>query len=370
MPRIIAARRTAVVPRGGKFALLEPHNLARPVIEACLADAALDASDVGELILSNALGGGGNPARIAALAVGLPERVAGLSIDRQCAGGLDAILLAHALIEAGMHEVVIAGGAESYSRRPLRSRTFADGRPPVPYDQARFTPWAERDPDMAKAADTLARTLDITQGTQDVWAQRSHARARAHADKRQAEIVPVEGVTEDTFTRDLTDRHCQRAKTVTGSITAANMAVAADAAAFVVVVSDRVATRLQKGGMTLAQGVTLGATPDQPGLAPVPAIREVLRRQGLQPNDLQRAEIMEAFAVQALACVTNAQLEPDIVNPAGGALAQGHPVGASGAILAVKLFHTLRMGDRPALAAIAAAGGLGTAALLEAVGPD
>ncbi len=91
MPLILAARRTAVVPKGGKFAALEPHQLAAPVLTACLADAGLTPEDVGEVILSNALGAGGNPARIAALAAGLPEHVAGLSIDRQCAGGLDAI---------------------------------------------------------------------------------------------------------------------------------------------------------------------------------------------------------------------------------------------------------------------------------------
>ncbi|MCG7625787.1 acetyl-CoA C-acyltransferase [Epibacterium sp. Ofav1-8] len=367
MPRIIAARRSAIVPRGGKFAELEPHELARPVIRACLADARLAPAAVGELILSNALGAGGNPARSAALAAGLPEQVAGLSIDRQCAGGLDAIVLGHALVSAGLHEVVIAGGAESYSRRPLRSRTFADGRPPVPYDQARFTPWAERDPDMAEAAATLAADLGIAQAEQDRWAMRSHALARQAAEARRAEIVPIAGCTADAFTRDLTARHCVRAKPVAGCITAANMAVAADAAAFVVIVSDRLAQDLGAAGLRLLDGATRGARPEQPGLAPVPAIAEILARQGLTPRDLGRAEIMEAFAVQALGCIKKAGLEPDIVNPTGGALAQGHPVGASGAVLAVTLFHALRAGDPPALAAIAAAGGIGTAALFEAV---
>ncbi|OIQ26975.1 MAG: acetyl-CoA acetyltransferase [Alphaproteobacteria bacterium MedPE-SWcel] len=366
MPLIIAARRTAVVPRGGGFAAMEPHELAAPVVAACLADAGIGPDDVGEVILSNALGGGGNPARIAALASGLPERVAGLSIDRQCAGGLDAILLGHALIEQGLHDVVIAGGAESYSRRPERARTFADGRPPEPYDQARFTPWADRDPDMAKAADRLGRALGISRTKQDAWAQRSHAYARSHPAERRAEIVPIDGICEDAFTRDLTPRHCALARQVAGDITAANMAVAADAAALVVIVSDRIAARLGRAGLRLVQGVTLGADPEQPGIAPVAAVQSVLSRQSLVPSDLHRAEIMEAFAVQALACSAGAGLASDIVNPAGGALAQGHPVGASGAILAVKLFHALRPGDGPALAAIAAAGGIGTAALLEA----
>ncbi len=367
MPRIIAARRSAVVPRGGKFAALEPHELAAPVLQACLRDAGLAPSEVGELILSNALGGGGNPARLAALAAGLPQRVAGLSIDRQCAGGLDAILLGHALVQSGQHHVVIAGGVESYSRRPQRARTFADGRAPEPYDQARFTPWADRDPQMAVAADDLARSLGLSREVQDAWAMRSHARARQNAAARQAEIVPLRGVAEDAFTRALSLRHCLRAPVVQGDITAANMAVAADAAAFVVIVSDQIGAGLRRAGLRLLQGATLGALPEQPGLSPLPALRQVLAQQGLLPSDLHRAEIMEAFAVQTLACLQKSNLEPDIVNPCGGALAQGHPVGASGAILAVKLFHGLRPGDGPALAAIAAAGGIGTAALFEAV---
>lgn len=366
MPLILAARRTAVVPKGGKLAALEPHQLAAPVLKACLTDAGLTPEDVGEVILSNALGAGGNPARIAALAAGLPEHVAGLSIDRQCAGGLDAILLGHALVASGQQEVVLAGGAESSSRRPLRSRTFADRRPPEAYDQARFTPWAERDPEMTQAAHDLGLALGISRAEQDAWAIRSHALARRYAQTRAAEIVPLEGVREDAFTRDLTYRHCTRAPQVCGDITAANMAVAADAAAFVLIVSDQVAARLGRGGMRLIEGATLGATPEQPGLGPLPAIRQVLTRQGLAPQDLHCAEIMEAFAVQALACLRCAGLEPYMVNPNGGALAQGHPIGASGAILAVKLFHALKPGDGPALAAIAAAGGIGSAALFQA----
>ena len=366
MPSIVSARRSAVIPRGGAFAALEPHELAAPVIRACLEDAGLAGDEVGELILSNALGAGGNPARVAALAAGLPDHVAGLSIDRQCSGGLDAILLGHALVQAGHHEVVIAGGAESYSRRPQRSRTFADGRPPEPYAQARFTPWPDRDPDMAVAAADLARMQHITRAEQDDWAQRSHALASLHGAGRAEEIVSINGAVKDSFTRTLTARHCARAKVVAGDITAANMAVAADAAAFVVIVSENIARRLRTRGLSLIAGATLGADPEQPGLAPLPAIQKVLTQAQIERTDLCRAEIMEAFAVQALACMRGAALPADIVNPAGGALAQGHPVGASGALLVVRLFHALRCGDGIALAAIAAAGGIGSAALFEA----
>ena len=123
MARLIAARRTAVVPRNGAFARLSLEDLAAPVLLACLADAGIAPSGVHDVILANALGAGGNPARRASLAAGLPETVAGLSIDRQCAGGLDAILLAKAIVDSGAADVILAGGVESYSRRPLRLRT-------------------------------------------------------------------------------------------------------------------------------------------------------------------------------------------------------------------------------------------------------
>lgn len=359
---IVAARRTAIVPRGGAFAAVDIHGLAAPVIAAVLGDAGLEREEVGELILSNALGGGGNPARIAALAAGLPETVPGLTLDRQCAGGLDAILLADAMVRSGLHDVVIAGGAESYSLRPQRLRQFADGRAAEPYDQARFTPWPDRDPDMAAAADQLAQGQGITRGQQDRWAQASHAKARDDL----PEIVPVLGVTQDPFRRHLTDRLCARAPIVHGTITAANMAVAADAAAFVVVVSDAMAKRLDKRGLTLLGGKTLGGQPDMPGLAPVAAAQALLQDAGLRAEGVGQAEIMEAFAAQAIACVDGIGLAPIQVNQAGGALARGHPVGASGAVLAVRLFYALQGQAQPGLAAIAAAGGIGTAALFQA----
>lgn len=366
MSRIIAARRSAVAPRGGAFAALELHDLAAPVIAQALEDAGLSAGDVGEIVLSNALGAGGNPARRVALACGLPDRVAGLSIDRQCAGGLDALLLADAMIRAGQHEVVIAGGVESYSRRPLRMRTFADGRAPEPYEQAPFTPWPDRDPDMAVAADALAGSLGLDRAAQEDWAIESHRKALACPDDLlQAEIVPVAGLERDAFTRALTPRHCAKAPVVHGSITAANMAVAADGAAFVVMVSERVAQALQRPAVRIAAGCTLGGAPDMPGLAPVAAIEAVLA--GRNPGELVAAEVMEAFAVQAIACTRGAGLAPEIVNRFGGALARGHPVGASGAILAVRLFHLLCREGGTGLAAIAAAGGIGTAVVMERV---
>ena len=351
--RIIAAKRSAVVPRGGAFARCSIEDLGTPVIAALLADAGIAPGAVDEVICANALGAGGNPARRLALAAGMGH-VAGLTIDRQCAGGLDAVLLAQAMVISGAARVVIAGGVESYSRRPLRLRTDPGGGPAVAYDQPAFTPWPGRDPDMAEAAQTLAARLGISRAAQDALAVASHARAMA-ADM-SAEIVPIAGQSRDAFARNLTPALAARASVITGGITAANAAVAADAAAFVLVVDAKVA---QNRGLQIIAGASLGADPTEPGLAPVPAIARALAAAGIGQGDLAVIEMMEAYAAQAIACMQRAGLDPARTNLSGGALARGHPIGASGAILAVRLFYQLQRGY--GLAAIAAAGGVGSA---------
>lgn len=352
--RIIAARRTAVIPRGGAFRGLGVEGLSAPVIAALLADAGLAPDQVDEVILSNAIGLGGNPARRVALAAGLPDHVAGLTIDRQCAGGLDAIGLAAALVAAGQARVVIAGGAESYSQRPERRRAGAD----APYDQAPFTPWPDRDPDMAQAAAELAADLGLSRAVMDDWAIASHARAIA-AD-HSAEIVPVLGQSRDSFARALTPALAARAPVLAGAISAANTAVAADAAGFVLVVAPDMAPHAPRIGPV----ITRGGVPWQPGTAPIAAIADALARANLSPARLSVVEMMEAYAAQAIACIQGAGLNPAVVNLGGGALARGHPIGASGAILAVRLWHELKRRPGAGLAAIAAAGGIGTAMVL------
>ena len=361
---IIAACRSPVAPRDGALSHLSLPDLAAPVLRAALSHAGLTLEQVDEVICSTAIGPGGNPARSIALAAGLPQHVAGLSIDRQCAGGLDTLALARQMILSGAAEVVVAGGAESYSRQPLRYRTFSDGRPPEAYTQAPFTPWPERDPEMAQAAAELGLSQGITRQAQDDWAVESHAKARAHL-PADTELVPLAGTENDTFTRRLTPALCRRARVLTGDITAANAAVAADAAAFCIVVSERVTREITAPKVELLATATKGGTPEEPGVAPLMAIDDVFRQSGLSAGNLDVAEIMEAYAVQAIACVTGAGIAPGITNLGGGALARGHPIGASGAINAVRLWHELvARGAGTGLAAIAAAGGIGCAALM------
>lgn len=375
---IIAARRSAVVPRDGAFRLLPVHELAAPVIDAVRRDAGLGLGDIEEVILGNALYGGGNPARLAALAAVLPETVPAMTLDTQCCAGLDAIGLAATRIMTGERRIIAAGGVESFSRAPIRMhRPLASEQPPQAYDRPPFTPFPGRDPDMLEAAAALASLLGMARADQEAFAVTSHRKALVHADTD--EIVAIEDITRDAFTRELNPRLCARLPVLAGTaaygVTAATTAVEADAAAVVLVAAEEVARRVARAHPRLTPLRILGSTrvggdPTLPGLAPVVAGHALMRQIGLRAEDFSVVEIMEAFAAQALACQNAHAFDPARVNRGGGALARGHPIGASGAILAVRLWHELQGEPDGAhgLALIAAAGGLGSAMALSREG--
>ena len=365
---MLAAKRSAVVPRDGALADVDVFTLGAEVLKGLIQSAGIEPRCIDELIVGNALAGGGNPARASALAAGLDQRVAGLTIDRQCVSGADAVLLGKSLIESGQHDLVVVGGVESYSRRPLRYETFHNDGAPKFYDQPRFTPWPERDPSMNTAAANLADKLAISREEQDQWAVASHQKARDAAVALQAEILPVLDAVQktDAYARNLTLATCNRAKSLDRTVTTANTAVAADAAAFCLLGSEKMAAQMGVNPVRISTAATVGDDPELPGLAPVPAIKKVLSNAGFQSDDLAVAEVMEAYAVQAIACIRNTGIDPEITNIEGGALARGHPIGASGAILMVRLFSLLQNRPRKfGLAVIAAAGGIGTSVIVE-----
>lgn len=374
---IIAAKRSAVAPRGGAFNTLDVDALAAPVIAACLAQAGVDPGELDEILVGNGLYGGGNPARRIALYAGLPNELSATTIDRQCCSGLDAILLGARLIESGAAECVLAGGVESYSRRPIRSRRpFGAGAQPEPYDRPPFSPFPESDPDMEVAAADLAADLSIGIGRQVDWTVESHAKALDARDRGESnkEIVPLPGLGQDAYTRRLTGPLCRRTKMLAGDaatgILAATTAVEADGAAFVLLVSEKMAERMAPSdALIFTDGAMAGGDPLLPGLAPIATTTRLLQRTGLAIADIAVAEVMEAFAAQAIACVERLAIPASVVNRGGGALARGHPIGASGAILAVRLFYEMQreISGARGLATIAAAGGLATSALFQRV---
>lgn len=367
-PVIIAARRTPIGTRSRALAGLRVEELAAPVIRAALADAesAVDgAVSVADVVLGNCMGPGGNPARVAALAAGLGMHIPGGTVDRQCGSGLAAVVDAVSAIRAGDSRPRVAGGVESASTAPVRS---LDG---VPYDRAPFAPAGFADPGMTRAAEDLAAHDGITRSRQDEHAARSHARARAalHAGRFDAELVPLAGLDRDDGI-GAGERLLRRYPPLFdgGSLTAGTSTRISDGAAAVVVAPAGTAP-----GLAVRSAAFVGCDPALPGIGAASAIETALRSFGASVDDVRAFEIVEAFAAQSIAVLTRLGIADDDprVCADGGALALGHPWGASGAVAVVRLFSRLVRADAPAgtLAAAAASvgGGLGIATVFEVV---
>lgn len=370
---IIGAKRTPVAPRNGALASISAPELGKHVIESLLNELRMPGEAVDHCILGNALYGGGNPARLSALAAGIPESIPALTIDTQCCGGLDAMLLASNMIGAGNHDFILAGGAESYSTAPRRFSRSVGDTPDIEYNRPPFSPWSDRDPDMLDAAAALAKDLSISRDEQEDFARKSHAKALAAKSKLQIECASIAGCQNDSFTRSLSPRMQSKLPLLAGEgdfgITASTTAVEADASAVCAVVSDRFLTvhpELRPKAIRILGGNSVGSDPAMPGLAPVAAINNTLNALSLNAVQFDVIEMMEAFASQAIACMRICNLDVSRTNLGGGALARGHPIGASGAINAVRLYHEMiaNADFKLGLAAIAGAGGLGSAIVL------
>lgn len=379
---IIAALRTPICRVNGQLKSLRAEDLLAPVLRSLLAETGVGDSDVSDVVIGNAVGGGGNLARYAALQAGLPVEVPGLTVDRQCGSGLDAIALASRLVAAGGNGVFLAGGVESISTAPLRARRNQDpdGDPDF-YARATFVPPEFGDPDMGVAAENVAREFAISRERQDDFALRSHRRAvaAAAAGTFVPEIVPLETggalvQTDDGPRASLKAGLMARfpaAFVPGGTVTAGNSCFDADAAAAVVITSLQRARQLGAADGLLVLGCdTAGVDPELLGIGASVAAQRLLAGLGLEPEELDLVEFNEAFASQALACLDALGVDPEQVNLDGGALALGHGYGASGAVLVTRLLAQARTiaKDKPgreslALAMISIAGGMGTAAM-------
>lgn len=377
---IIAARRTPVTRAHGLFRDVPVHQLLAPVLVAVLEELSLAGGDVDDVVIGNAVGGGGNTARLSLLEAGLPVHVPGVTVDRQCGSGLDAIALAGRLVRAGGDPLYLAGGAESISTAPMRGTRTSDGGVEF-YARPRFSPAALGDPDMGEAAENVARKYGISRQRQDAFALESHARAlRAlAAGTFAAECVrdpsgPAGPQVDDGPRRGLTERIMARfpaAFVPGGTVTAGNSCFDADAASAVVITSVARARELEAvDGLVMIGTETAGVEPELLGMGAAAAAERLLGRLGLAAGTLDLVEFNEAFASQTLACLARLGIDPARANLDGGALALGHAYGASGAVLVTRLLAQARATPERgplALALISGAGGLGTAALFRYV---
>lgn len=370
---VVAATRSPIGTAGRSLSGHTADRLAAPVLAATLARSGLAPDEVTDVVLGNCMGPGGDVARSAALAAGLPVHVPALTVDRQCASGLAAIEVADRFVRGGA-PAVLAGGVESVSTAPWRHWPPVDGADPVRYERAPFAPEGWDDPDMGVANDLLAQEAGVTRARQDEYAARSHARAVAARDAGAFadEIVAIDGVDRDdrpraTLTLDKLAR-LRPAFRVDGTVTAGNSCGISDGAAAVAVVDEATHARLGLPGLRILATATAGVEPHRPGRGLVPAVRAAVQRSGIGLAALDALEVNEAFAGQVLACCDELGLNPLRVCADGGALALGHPWGASGAVLVVRLFHRLVTQRRGTLglAAIAAGGGQGVAMVVQA----
>lgn len=384
-PIIVAARRTPVGRIGGSLRELPVEDLAATVIRAVLADAGLAPAEVDEVLLGNAVGPGGNVARLSALAAGLPVSVPGVTVDRQCGSGLEAVNLAARLVQSGACDVVLAGGVESTSTAPWRvAKPSSLYRSPTFYDRARFAPDEVGDPSMIEAAETVATVYGIDRARQDRYALDSHRKAVAAqaAGRFDREIVPLDlrdgrVVLDDCPRADTSLEKLAALRPILrpdGTVTAGNACPVNDGAAMVAVVSERKFRSLGlTHGLAVVDSAAAGVDPKLLGTGPIPAVTRLLARNpGLTVDDIDLVEFNEAFAAQVLASLDALGIDRSRVSVGGGALALGHPYGASGTILVTRLFSEMLFpaagrAPRRGLATLGIGGGLGLATLLEPV---
>jgi acetyl-CoA acyltransferase len=388
---IVSAVRTAVgrAPRG---ALREtpPEDLAMAAVREAVARVpGLDPSEVEDLVLGCAMPEGGqglNVARQVALGADLPVSTSAMTVNRFCASGLQALALASQAVAFGVHDVVVAGGIESMSAVPMSGWHFA----PNPGLAER---WPQVFLNMGLTAEEVARREKVDREEQDRWALRSHWRAASAQDEGRFrdEVVPIqarrtlvedgrprierfrfekdEGIRRDTDEDKLAQ--LEPAFAADGTVTAGNSSQTSDAAAAMVVMSEERAAAL---GITrplgrLASFATAGVEPEVMGMGPVEAVPKALQKAGLSLDNVAVVELNEAFAAQVVAVVRELGLDEDRTNPNGGAIALGHPLGATGAKLTVQVLSELARRDvHHGLVTMCVGGGQGAAGVIEWLG--
>ena len=394
---IVEALRTPFGRYGGALAGVRPDDLAATVLEAVVARSGINAADIDDVILGCANQAGEdnrNVARMALLVAGYPVEVPGQTVNRLCGSGLQALAAAANAIAVGDAEVVVAGGVESMSRAPLVTLKPESGLERGNRELVDTTiGWRFVNPrlhakypaiSLGETAERVADQWHVSREAQDELALASQQRAAAAAASGifAEEIVPVSipqrsgapiVVDRDEHPRPDTSAAAlaklKPAFAADGTVTAGNASGINDgAAALLVVESERARALGLKPYARIVATAVAGVDPSVMGAGPIPAIRKLLERTGLTVADIDRVELNEAFASQAVACITELGLDPAKTNVHGGAIALGHPLGASGARLATTLVRELRRsGGRYGIAAMCVGVGQGIAMLVERV---
>ncbi len=385
---VISGARTAIGGYGGSLKDLAPTKLGAIAIKEAVARAGIDPASVGHVVIGSVIHGEARDmyiSRVAAIDAGLPVGTPCLTVNRLCGSGLQAIVSAAQHILLGDTDVVVGGGAESMSRAAYFlpagrwGQRMGDGVVVDAMTGALHDPFGNGH--MGITAENIAAKFGFTREQQDAFAVESHQRAGNALEKGyfKDQIVPIELKTRKGVEQFTTDEHVrkgvkiedlQKLKAVfkkDGTVTAGNASGINDAGAAIVMMEAGAAKKA--GAKPLARLVAYahaGVEPQLMGLGPIPAVKRVFEKSGLKPADMDVIESNEAFAAQAMAVTQDLGLDPAKVNPNGGAVALGHPIGATGAILTVKAIYELhRTQKRYALVTMCIGGGQGIAAIFE-----
>lgn len=380
---IVAAVRTAIA-KGGRGTLkdVRPDTLAAHVIKVALERSRVDPASVEDIVLGCAMPEaeqGMNVARIAGILAGVPDTSSAMTINRFCSSGLNAVADVAKAIAVGEIDVGVAGGVESMSMVPMGGHRPSANPVLMETNPAAYTP-------MGITAENVAQRFNVSRADQDAFAVQSHQRALAAIEggKFKLEIAPIEvdvflddgskkrvvfdtdeGPRKDTSLEGLSK--LKPAFDAKGSVTAGNASQVSDGAAAVVLVEMELAKKL---GLTIlgkfTAFATAGVDPSVMGIGPVPAIRKLLTKQNLKTSDVDVFELNEAFASQALYCIRELGLDSAKVNPNGGAIALGHPLGCTGARQVATILAEMNRTDvKRGVIAMCIGGGMGAAGLIE-----
>jgi acetyl-CoA acyltransferase len=378
---ILAAARTPLGRRGGVLAGVHAVDLAAHAMNAALERSGLGPDAVDDVVLGCVSQVGEqswNVARNAVLAAGWPDRIPGTTVDRQCGSSQQAVSFAAAAVLAGHADVVVAGGVESMSRVPMGSSVGAGaGEPYGPVVRERYAAHVDATApvlfNQGLAAELVAERYGVSREAMDAFALSSHEKAAAASDGGAfaAEIAPVAGVSADEGIRRDTSMAklagLKPAFTAEGSVTAGSSSQISDGAAALVVTTDEHARRLGVRPLArIAAACTVGSDPVLMLDGPIPATARILARAGLDLDEIDVFEVNEAFAAIPLAWLAETGADEERLNPRGGAIALGHPLGASGARLAATMLHYMRDTDsRRGLQVMCEGGGMANATVFE-----
>ncbi|KGK90910.1 acetyl-CoA acetyltransferase [Desulfosporosinus sp. HMP52] len=382
---IVSAVRTAIGRAGGTLGRIPPHLYGAEVLKEAVSRIGIDPNEIEDVIMGNCLNAGGNIAHLCSLQAGLPLGLAGITIDRQCGSGLNAVNMAAQAIMAGMGEVYLAGGTESCSLTPyVMEHTDFFSRTPPKFRSFQLSTDEIGNPPMGITAENLADKYQISRQEQDQFALSSQQKMgkAMEAGYFKDQIVPltIPVGKGKTIVFD-SDEHPRPQTTIEGlaklgpafkaggTVTAGNSSGVNDAAAAVVVMAaDRAKALGLKPLAKIRTFAVAGVDPNIMGIGPVPATRKALARAGLSLEDMDIIELNEAFAAQVLAVDRELHFDMSKVNVNGGAIAHGHPIAATGAILTTKMVYEMNRRDvQFGLITACIGGGQGIATILERV---